>query len=329
MSRGAVVGASQEDGNGRLLHEANSGDNTITRVGPDDPAALAIRATLASAVQRFDEAAPAAKRGEVEGVHQLRSAARRIRSILRAFHDLCDAGWCEPLDAELKCLAQRLGAVRDLDVLQARLHESAGAATVALGPLFTRLQERHVEASRALNEALQSERYQVLLAGVNEAAQCPALVDRAEKPCREVLPPLVVEQWLALRAGARGLGPSSPNGDFHSVRKQAKRTRYVAESIGPFLGSKPASAIKRLARRSRRVQDVLGEHQDAVVACAEIVQAANDRHEDGSFNFACGRLMERQDRAAQDARQEFFQVWHKIERKKNLRWLKVHAIATP
>src|SRR5437764_342811 len=133
------------------------------------------------------------------------------------------------------------------------------------------------EDSKGLREALQSERYQALVALVNHAAQSPALVDRAQRPSREVLPPLVVEQWLAMRAGARALGPADPNGDFHEVRKQAKRTRYVAESVGPALGSKAASAIRRLARRARRIQDVLGEHQDAVVACAEIVQAGNER----------------------------------------------------
>jgi hypothetical protein len=70
------------------------------------------------------------------------------------------------------------------------------------------------------------------------------------------------------------------------------------------------------------VQDVLGEHQDAIVACQEINRLVAERPHDGPFNLAAGRLLERQEQAAGAARSQFFEVWAKLDRKKNVRWLK-------
>ena len=48
----------------------------------------------------------------------------------------------------------------------------------------------------------------------------------------------------------------------HEVRKSAKRLRYAAESARPVFRSR----AKRLACRAEALQELLGEHQDTVVA---------------------------------------------------------------
>src|SRR4051812_13919811 len=118
-------------------------------VDPGAPAAAAIRAALVGGVGRLRGGDPSARRGIVEGVHRMRTSTRRLRSALRTFRDLVEADWARPLEAELKWLAEVLGAVRDLDVLHERLRLAAGDSAGGLAPLFGALTLRHDAASAA------------------------------------------------------------------------------------------------------------------------------------------------------------------------------------
>src|ERR1700682_1745703 len=53
-----------------------------------------------------------------EDVHEMRTAVRRLRAILRAVQSAFDRAWVESLRSELDWLGTVLGAVRDLDVLR-------------------------------------------------------------------------------------------------------------------------------------------------------------------------------------------------------------------
>ena len=56
-------------------------------------------------------------------VHQARVATRRLRSDLKTFGPFLDPVWLRHTTAELKWLGNRLGQVRDADVLAQRLRE--------------------------------------------------------------------------------------------------------------------------------------------------------------------------------------------------------------
>jgi CHAD domain-containing protein len=291
-------------------------------VGPDEPAAHAIQAALADGLDRVGANDEPARRGEVEGVHRLRTSSRRLRSALRAFEGMVEPDWAGRLEAELKWIAGLLGAVRDLDVKKERLRLAAGESVEALGPLFTSLTERHTRASEALREALHGERYRALIERLAEAARSPALRDDAWAPCRTALPPLVAAAWSRLKKYGRALTPEDPDEEYHEVRKRAKRARYTAEAVASALGPDHTRDAERFARRAHDVQDVLGEHQDAIVACEEINGLVADHPHDGPFNLAAGRLLERQEHTAGAARVRFFEVWDRLDRKKVVRWLK-------
>jgi CHAD domain-containing protein len=316
------AGASLKNGETSVTTET-VGDETTSSVGPDNPAAYAIRNALLTGDHWLRHNESAARQGDVEGVHRMRTAARRLRSNLRLFHDLFDGDWAEALAHELRWLGQLLGAVRDLDVMRERLRQSAGALEDDLGPLFASLAGRHATASSALHEALEGPRYQDLLERLSEAADHPALGDEAWERCRSALPPLVRDAWKRLSKAGRALDLSDADDAYHEVRKRAKRARHSAESVAPTLDSHASDDARRFARRAGAVQDVLGEHQDATVACQEIRRIAAERPGDGPFNLAAGRLLERQEDAARAARTKFFKTWHKLDRPKNRRWMKV------
>ena len=50
---------------------------------------------------------------------------------------------------------------------------------------------------------------------------------------------------------------------LHRARKAEKRLRYAAELVEPADGH-----MKAVARRAKKLQTLLGEHQDAVVAAS-------------------------------------------------------------
>jgi CHAD domain-containing protein len=79
---------------------------------------------------------------------------------------------------------------------------------------------------------------------------------------------------------------------LHDARKAAKRARYAAEAAAPVLGGKTAA---RLARRYRKLQEVLGEHQDSVLAVDFLHRLAlHSEGEPTTFSFAVGVLYERE-----------------------------------
>ena len=314
--------------NGTAEHEVipvphASGELSPPRITPDDPAGLAVRLALSAGHQRILFHEPGARRGESEDVHRMRTAARRLRSELRCYEDLLDGEWGAALAGELKWLGGVLGRVRDPDVLMGRLLAQAGDQAETLDPLFRRLGERTSSGLSELQSALVGERYRSLLTRLGEAVDHPDLRGAADEPCRTALPPLVARAWRRLKTRGRALRPLDPVEDFHEVRKRAKRARYAAESVAPALGSHAGEDAKRFARRATDIQDVLGEHQDAVVAMREIEQAVAQHPLDGPFNLAAGRLIEREDQAARAARERFFDVWDDFDRKKLRRWFRV------
>jgi CHAD domain-containing protein len=302
-----------------------SRDESAPSIGPHEPAVHAIRAALIEGDQRLRQNDPAARRGNVEGVHRMRTAARRLRSDLRLFRDLLEGEWAERLSLELKWLGQQLAAVRDADVMQERLKKAAGELGNDLGPLFAVLTDQHRSDSAALREVFEGERYRNLLEHLSEAAADDDSFcrDAAWEPCGTTLPPLVRDAWKRLKRAGHALDLSDADEDYHEVRKRAKHARYAGERVAPTLDADPANAARRFAKRALAVQDVLGDHQDAIVACEQIQRIVARFPTDGPFNLAAGRLLERQQIAACETRTRFFEVWHKLDRTKNRRWMKV------
>jgi CHAD domain-containing protein len=302
---------------------------TLPRVEADDPVGDVVFSVLSVAVLRIAGTDPDARRGDPEGVHRLRTTTRRLRSELRALESLLDGRFREHLEEELKWLAGCLGGVRDLDILQTRLKKAAdqldqdGSSQAALAPFFAMLDSRREQAARSLNEALRSDRYRSLLASLERAAKRPALTDGASEPCRSVLPAVAADAWRRLKKQARALRPSDPDEEFHELRKRAKRARYTAELIAPIMGRRAARAAGGFIRVLTQIQDTLGEHQDAVIAALEIEHSLDAHRDDPPFVQAANSLIESEREKAEDARQSFFKVWDKLDRKKTRRWMKI------
>ena len=65
-----------------------------------------------------------------------------------------------------------------------------------------------------------------------------------------------------LKRAARALRSNSPDTEWHAVRIRAKHCRYAAEAVAPIYGRR----AKRFTAAIAALQDLLGSHQDTVVA---------------------------------------------------------------
>jgi CHAD domain-containing protein len=149
----------------------------------------------------------------------------------------------------------------------------------------------HRTARRRLLATLDSDRYFSFL----EALEGP-IATIADEPSLEEIH--AAEHQL-LRKAVRALGPDAPDDDLHAVRIKVKRARYAAELAGAQAYVKAAKAL----------QDVLGEHQDAVVA-GQRLRGLAAKLPDAAV--AAGRLLERERARALKSRDEWEAAWKRL-----------------
>lgn len=287
------------------------------------PAAELVRWSLRTGLARLVAADIGVRRTEHDAVHQMRVACRRMRSDLRTFASLLDDPRAETLRAELAWLAGSLGEARDLEVLLVRVGKTARQDPLApildgeLATLRRLLAEQELVALETARTALLDERYVALLQLLVETATHPAVTQLAEQPCREVMPPLVGSAWRHLAKRAGRLKADDPDDDWHRARILAKRARYAAEVAAEAMG-KPARAT---AGAATRVQEVLGEHQDAAIAADRVLALPVLAPRDRTLAVSCGRLAERERGNVRAARAAFPDVWREVKGGRTTRWL--------
>ena len=293
----------------------------VASLGQNPTAAEVLVAGLARSVRRLIEHDPVVRlEDNDEAVHQARVATRRLRSDLRTYGELIDVAWADPLRDELRWLGDSLGEVRDADVLAARLRRHLDTLRrpdrLIGGALLSALHEQREAARQRLLDALGSARYFQLLESLVDAVHDPKLLPGADGPAADVLPRLVRKPWNDLEKGAKRLSARSADEEFHAVRIRAKRARYAAEVAAIVVG-KPA---QQLADEIGRVQDVLGEHQDACNAREWVRRAALDA--DGALAFVAGELAALQDVDAAKHRSDWVAAWDRASKGKLRAWLK-------
>jgi CHAD domain-containing protein len=267
LKKAGARAASSASKLGRIL-----GRGPVEARKPDGSAGDAVVGYLAeqvAAVLRYDSKARLA---EHDAVHRMRVATRRIRSALQSYRAIVDRRRTEGVRAELKWLAEELGAVRDLEVLRmhftARLEEVGESSDQAW---LASIGRHEAAAYRRLNVVLKEPRYFALLDTLDSLVEKPPLTERARNEASVELPKAVTRTWKRLeRAHAAVRDAEDVDEARHEMRKAAKRARYAAELAVPALG-KPA---KEAAKNAKRVQEVLGGYQDGVIAMVHLRDAA-------------------------------------------------------
>ena len=276
---------------------------------------------------RLKSLEPAVRADEFDAVHQMRVATRRLRAALRSFGPVIPRSDSQRLAGELKWLGGLLGAPRDAEVLSAHLQESLRPipAELLIGPVLARVQghfaPRRAAARTELLEALDSPRYAGLLAELDRLTAGPLAGPQAGAPARDILPAAVHKAYRQARKRMRQARhtPSGPARDvaLHQARKSARRARYAAEAVRPAIGPR----ARGFARQMKKVQSVLGDHQDAVIARQASRDLGIGAHLAGENAFTYGLLHEREAQWAARRRAAARQVWKRASRSRYRRWM--------
>jgi inorganic triphosphatase YgiF len=216
---------------------------------------------------------PARSADPVEGVHQMRVAARRVRSAMKLFRPLlasAESGW---IADELKWLGNELGRVHDWDVfadgtLAALRQEAPDVAAALAGPAAA----WRAAAHESLAASLDAPRYTTLLltlgAWVEADRWCADAGRRQrrrlESPLDAVAGRLLDGLERPVREAGRDVGELD-DAERHELRKALKKLRYGVEFLGELY---PRRAVRRYRRPMQRLQRRLGDLNDLVAAAA-------------------------------------------------------------
>lgn len=243
-------------------------------------------------------------RDGADPIHDTRVAIRRVRSTVRVFGTVLD-DQAHAVEQELKWFAGMLGDVRDVQVQRERLRSALGELPdeLVLGRVADRVKRdlRRMEAPARdrVAEAMATPRYQDLVAELRRWSDAPPV--RAKVTAKQL-------QKKAHRAAAkadRRLAKALDSVDdalLHRARKAAKRARYAAELIQ---AGAPSTKATRKQKHYKKIQSVLGDLQDTVVARSMLRQmgaGAGSRAKENGFTF--GLLYAREEQLALRCRRD-------------------------
>lgn len=291
---------------------------------PGDAAVHHIRVLVDKRLRSLLRHEPGTRSGEdIEDLHQMRVAVRRIRAALKSARPLLDAAWADGLRAELGRLGRALGPSRDLDVMIARLAREVAtlppAERAAGGVLVGHLEQERVVVRRAMTAELDDPRFDALVRRLVDAVgepfpEPPAGVARPE------LIDLVRAEARKLDKAVRRAGDDPPDMTLHDLRIRTKRLRYTGELVEPAMRTpngkrtSAAKAVRKTVKAAAGLQEVLGDHQDACVAEHRIRRLLDDLGEapDAHVVFVGGRLVERERARAEWLRGQWRAAWDEL-----------------
>jgi CHAD domain-containing protein len=284
-----------------------------------EPTAVLVQARLGhqvDAVRRWD---PLVRERLPGGVHQIRIAVRRLRDGLATARPFLDWAEVGAVRDELEWLAREMGEARDAEVQEARLRgnlEEVGRTSEGSVHTLARIS---AAAHQDAREALRTDRYLALLARLDDLVASPPWREQSTRSIEDAYLPRVRREWkrLAKRVAAANDAdqPTARANALHECRKAAKRLRYAVEPLEPVLG-KPA---ERTRKDAQRLQEILGNHHDAVVARHAAQRLAADASP--AESFALGAVLELERARLADVEAEFGRAWKRAKSKKRRGWL--------
>lgn len=288
-------------------------------VEPSDTMAEAGRKTLAFHFKKMRKQESGVREGkDIEAVHQMRVATRRMRAALALFGNAYRPKTLKPIERGLKRTARALGAVRDLDVFlergEAYAERLPEPRRAELAPMFEHWHALRDDARKQLMKWLDDSAYESFeerfkaFVETPGAGVAPARGEGIQPTLvREMAPALIWEAFARVRA-YEPFVKDAPIETLHALRIEGKRLRYTLEFFAEDLGPN----ADRLIATVTQMQDHLGNLHDADVDVAALTHFLNEHDgRNGDLYAVRGYLSRRMaDRAR--LRSAFPQTWQRI-----------------
>jgi CHAD domain-containing protein len=246
----------------------------IQPVLPEDTMSEAGRKVLLDQFVKMLYYEDGSRSGEnIEDVHDMRVATRRIRSALRLLSDYYKPKTVRAYRRPLRTVARALGAVRDLDVLITDVQQFQGTLDEShqedIQVVIANLEAERTLARQELIRVLDEDEYRRFVEDFSAFLTAPGAgaknLNGEVYPVqvRHVLPALLYSYLGAVRAYDRVLEAADAT-TLHALRIEFKRLRYAVSLFADVLGS----SIKDFIKEIKVMQDHLGRMQDIANAQA-------------------------------------------------------------
>jgi CHAD domain-containing protein len=244
---------------------------TSPGIKADDPLGEAGRKVLRMHLARMLHFEAGARLGEdVEELHKMRVATRRMRGAWRVFDGAYRPKVQRRYVKELRSVAQALGAVRDIDVLLEHLDDYMSRLPApgreALEPLRSAWRREREVARKALLDRLDSRQYRQFVDDYLDFTESPGAAE-VRRPLgqpslvRDTAGSRILQAYERVRA-YQTIITWADVGTLHALRIEGKRLRYTLEYFAEVL---PVNA-RQLIVQVTEMQDHLGQLNDADVA---------------------------------------------------------------
>src|SRR5262249_50490443 len=212
---------------------------------------------------------------DVEALHQMRVALRRLRASISLFSDFLNDDKIVSIKAEWKWLAQEFGPARNLDtqifeVLKPlRKQHPKEPGLVSIGKMFGR---QRLKCYQGVRQAVQSARFRRLVLETAEWIEA-GLWTRSEDPLKQARRQLPIEVYAAeqlsrrfgkIKRRGRKLAKLNPE-KLHKFRIRVKKARYAAEFFSSmYIDKKSVKRRKKVFSSLTQLQNSLGRINDIV-----------------------------------------------------------------
>jgi len=290
---------------------------------------------------------PATIDRDVEALHQMRVALRRLRASISLFSDFVSDDRIDAIKTELRWLAREFGPARDLDTFiietlrPMRKQHPSQPGLVSIGRMFAR---ERLKGYRRAQEAVKSARFRSLVldtaewleAGSWSTSEDPLTRARREIPIEIHAAEQLSRRRKRIRRKGAKIAQLSPE-QLHRLRIQVKKARYAAEFFSStYSGKRSARRCTRILKSLGQLQNCLGGINDVVTRkslFADIIarparrlSAEQNRHRAYAAGLIIGDQQARIERLLECAQKAYF----RFDRAKAFwRLSRGHANASP
>jgi triphosphatase len=212
----------------------------------------------------------AVRKGDSEGVHQMRVGFRKLRAAISIFAELLNDGQTERIDSEIIWMTGELGSARDLDVYiknrieplrklrprKSGLREFAGDLAI-----------RRRTAFKKMKHAIDSPRYRSLILDILQWIEAGEWLKHskigASDPVHHFAAKSLAQQCKKVLRKQKGVAEFDSR-QLHKLRIRFKKFRYSCEFFGSLFDS------RKMNHRRRRFNDYLADLQDNLGALNDI-----------------------------------------------------------
>jgi CHAD domain-containing protein len=252
----------------------------LPRLDPARPVAGAFGLLVHAILGHWLANQSAALDGQAEGVHQMRIAIRRLKTLFNLFRPYIAKSDYAAVRDTLTRTGRVLGSARDWDVFigetladaarKPRTRAVARRIAAVVGP-------RRARSHREVAKTIRAPAYTMFMLHINhrlEAQRRLVAIDGGPAASIADVSGRLLERQAhkARTAGKRVRALSAKR--RHDLRKKLKKLRYSVEFLAALYDARP---VERYRARLQQVLDVLGELNDLAVARERFVEAAGSK----------------------------------------------------